>query len=328
MRSAKYPLFLFSTALLWTEANNAMAATCYLTSSIASVNASHNITFPANSNGTKASQEPIVPFWSGNANETYSCPAPTQELWFDSTDDHFIEGGSNTVFGPGITGGVNISDGSVFYNGTNVSTTGTFPASGPIPSLILAFKYAGVHLKISDSSEARDITLYNKLAGYMFLTTEDHYGGQIHGHPLTSVFISGKITIPASCQLTAGSVVVMPDTFSSDYRKAGAGGMVGTGTTQPLSIRCLGGSESATIDLVLMSHKTSVDDILTTNRNVGIRVLDANQNQLPARGGTLSVTLSNGDAKVPFTYVPVATNGLNPDPGSYSAIETIIATMP
>ena len=327
MRSAKYPLFLFSTVLLWADANNARA-TCWLTSALASVSTTQNFTFPANSNGTKASQEPIVPFWSGSPDETYSCPRSTQELWLDTTDDLLVEGGSGTVFGPGIMGGINISNGSIFYNGFNVTTEGTFPASGKVPSAFLPWKYVGVRLVISDSTQARNITIYNKIAGYVFLTTEEYYHQRISGDPLTKVFVSGKITIPASCQLESGSVVFMPDTLSGEYGKAGAGGKIGTGISQPLTIRCLGGSDSATIDLHVTTNKAAGDDIVTTNPDVGVRVLDANHQTVSAKGGQISVSLDNGNVKVPLTYVPVAITGKNPKPGSYSAIETIIATLP
>ena len=104
-------------------------------------------------------------------------------------------------------------------------------------------------------------------------------------------------------------MVILPDTYSGDYGKAGTGAKVGTGTTQPMSIQCLGGSESATIDLHVTTSKVSGDDIVTSNPDVGVRVLDGSGNTVSANNGDVSATLSDGAVDVPFTYVPVAITG-------------------
>ena len=117
-------------------------------------------------------------------------------------------------------------------------------------------------------------------------------------------------------------------TYSGEYSKAGTGATIGTGTSSPMSIKCLGGSETATIDLHVTTSKVSGDDIITSNPDVGVRVLDGNGNKVSANNGKLSTTLSDGVVDVPFTYIPVAITGKNPTPGDYSAIETITVTIP
>lgn len=325
-------LLLFCSVLLWSKADNAMA-TCSLTSSLANITQTQAFNFSTNSNGAFVYGDiSSTPFWSGQTGETYTCPQPSSQIYFCGTDDQYIGGGTSTVLGPGITGGAYVSNGSqttLLYGGCfGVSTGGTFPASGTLSPPLTSWKYGGARLIIQDSSEARNITLTNKLVGTLFLATDAYYGKKIGGSPLTRVYLTGTISIPASCTLSSSATIQLPDTYSGEYSKAGAGVKIGNGTTQPMSIKCLGGSESATIDLHVSTSKVSGDDIVTSNPDVGVRVLDGNGNTISANNGKTSATLSAGEVDVPFTYVPVAISGKNPTPGDYSAIETITVTIP
>lgn len=325
-------LLLFCFVLLWSKADNAMA-TCGLTSAQSRVYLTQNITFAKNSNGTTANESPKATFWSGSPDETYTCPATSTQMFFCGTDDQYVAAQKGTVLGPGIYAGGYASDGSkttLAYGGCfGYSTSGEIPATGQMgKGALTSWTYAGVQLVIQDSNQARNITVDNKFVGTIFLTTEDYKHKEIPGGPLTYIYLSGNITIPASCSLASNGVVTLPDTYSGEYSKAGAGVKIGTGTTQPMSIKCLGGSESATIDLHITTSKVSGDDILTSNPDVGVRVLDGSGKTVSANNGKTSATLSAGEVDVPFTYVPVATTGKNPTPGDYSAIETITVTIP
>ncbi|WP_368540803.1 fimbrial protein [Enterobacter soli] len=329
----KYSLFLLCAAFFWGKTDKAMA-TCGLTSSVASVTVNQNYTFAKNSNGTGSNETPQKDtFWNGTTSEKYSCPVDTLEfLGFCGTDAQYLVGGKNTSLGPGITGGAYAAYGSGTtgaYGGCfAVGWAGPHPGSGNMPTELTGWKYAGVTLKISDSTQARNITLNNKLVGYIYLASSNYDGKTIGGSPLTKVYVSGTVTIPASCTLASGSTIELPDTFSGEYSKAGTGGKVGTGTTQPMSIKCLGGSESATLNLYVSTTKTSGDDIVTSNPDVGVRVDDGNGKAVSVNTSILTATLNGGEVDVPFTYTPVAITGKNPTPGDYSAIETITVTLP
>jgi len=329
----KTSLFLFCTVILWCKADNAMA-TCALTSATASVTITQDYNFKTNSNGSSVLGNGTAnTFWSGQQDEQYSCPQSTKALYFCSTDDQMTGGGTSTVLGPGISGGAYAYDGgswtTIEYSGCfGVSTSGIYNATGTLPGSLVKWKYAGVKLIITDSNQARNITVNNKLVGTIFLTTELLNKKTIGGSPLTRVYLTGTIHVPASCKLSSGSTIVLPDTYSGEYSKAGAGGKVGTGTSQTMSIACLGGSDSATIDLHVSTSKVSGDDIVTSNPDVGVRVLDGSGNTVSANNGKVSATLSDGAVNVPFSYVPVAITGKNPAPGDYSAIETISVTIP
>ncbi len=325
-------LLLFCSVLLWSKSDNAMA-TCSLTSSSANVTLAQNYNFSENSNyahiygNLRAS-----PFWSGQANETYTCPSSSSQIFFCGTDDQYVGGGASTALGPGIYAGGYASDGSTTtasYDGCfGIWSTSKYPASGNLPTPLITWKYAGARIVITDSTEARNITLTNKFIGTIFLTTSPYMGEKIGGGPLTRIYLTGTISVPASCTLSSSATIQLPDTFSGEYGKAGAGAKVGNGTSQPMSIKCLGGSESATIDLHVSTSKVSGDDIVTSNPDVGVRVLDGNGNTISANNGKTSATLSAGEVDVPLTYVPVAISGKNPTPGDYSAIETITVTIP
>ncbi|HDR1956303.1 TPA: fimbrial protein [Enterobacter hormaechei] len=329
----KYALLVCCALFFWGKTDKAMA-TCSLTSSQASVSVNQNYTFSSNSSGTSSNETPkSVTFWSGNAGETYSCPAPTSYLGICGTDAQYIGGSTSSVLAPGITGGAYASDGNLTtldYGGCFAvgNTGGTWPAKGTMEGALQPWKYAGAKLYISDSTQARNITLNNVLVGTIFLTTSNYDGKKIGGAPLTKVYLSGTVSIPASCQLASSSVVVLPNTYAGEYSKAGTGGKVGTGTTQPMTIKCLGGSQSATIDLHVTTNKVSGDDIVTTNPDVGVRILDGSGNTVSANSGKVSATLNNGQVDVPFTYVPTAITGNPPTPGEYTAIETIAVTIP
>ncbi|HHT1169197.1 TPA: fimbrial protein [Klebsiella michiganensis] len=330
----KYSLLFICSTQLWGITDNAMA-TCQLTSASASVSVTQNYTFKTNSNGTWGNEIPMSnTFWSGSGSETYTCPQSSKYLYFCGTDDQIIAGGTNTVLGPGIYGGGYASDGSDTtiddsHGGClGLANSGSFPATGTIPQFFDSWKYAGAKVIIKDSTQARNITINNKLVGTIFMTTSNFTGSKIGGSPLTQIYLSGTISIPASCTLASSSTITLPDTYSGEYSKAGAGATIGTGTSSPMSIKCLGGSETATIDLHVTTSKVSGDDIITSNPDVGVRVLDGNGNKVSANNGKLSTTLSDGAVDVPFTYVPVAITGKNPTPGDYSAIETITVTIP
>lgn len=333
----KFSSLIICSALLWSYVDNAMA-TCGLTSASASVSVTQNYTFKTNSNGTWANETPMSnTFWSGNGSETYTCPQPSNHFYFCGTDDQFMAGGTNTVLGPGIYGGGYASNGSDTTIASNhegcigLSTGSSYPATGTMSSIgtvLTSWKYAGAKVIIKDSTQARNITVNNKLVGTIFMTTSNFMGSKIGGGPLTQIYLSGTISIPASCTLASSSTITLPDTYSGEYRKAGTGATIGTGTSSPMSIKCLGGSETATIDLHVTTSKVSGDDIITSNPDVGVRVLDGNGNKVSANNGKLSTTLSDGVVDVPFTYIPVAITGKNPTPGDYSAIETITVTIP
>lgn len=331
MNMTKFSLCLCCILLIWLKADNAMA-TCALTSAISEADVNNNYVFPTNSNGTSVdSVWTATPFWSGSADETYSCPRDASLIGFCGTDDQYMAGGIATSFGPGIFGGAFVSNGNVTtgsYKGCFYLNKGSFKAQGTVPPGLSIWKYVEVGLKITDSTQARNITLDHKLAGYLYMVNEDYGDRTIGGAPLTRVYVSGTISIPAACTLASNSVVVLPDTYSGDYGKAGPGAKIGTGTTQPMSIKCSGGSASATIDLHVTTNKMSGDDIVTSNPDVGVRVLDSNGNAVSANNGKVSATLNDGAVDVPFTYAPVAITGKNPAPGDYSAIETITVTIP
>lgn len=319
--------------MLWCKADNAMA-TCGLTSAMSTVAITHDYTFNTNSNGSSVLSDGTAnTFWSGQQDEQYTCPQASKGLYFCSTDDQMTGGGTSTELAPGITGGAYAYDGSTWntiqYGGCfGFSTSGMFSPTGTLPGNMAQWKYAGVKLVITNSNQARNVTVTNKLIGTIFLTTEMLNKKTIGGSPLTRVYLTGTIHVPASCKLSSGSTIVLPDTYSGEYSKAGAGGKVGTGTSQTMSIACLGGSDSATIDLHVSTSKVSGDDIVTSNPDVGVRVLDGSGNTVSANNGKVSATLSEGEVNVPFSYVPVAITGKNPAPGDYSAIETISVTIP
>lgn len=335
MKLIKYGLFVFFAAFLWGKTDKAMASSCSLISAVSNVTINHPFNFKANSNGANVTNEDApVTFWSGSSDETYVCPAASQSMYICGTDDQYNIGGHSTFISPGITAGAAVTNGSPSVNtltyggcwGVSISG-GPYPASGQMKDSLTTlngWNKALAFFFISDSTQARNITITNKLVGRIFLTTD----WAADGSPLTTVYVSGTITVPASCKLASNSVVILPDTYSGDYGKAGTGAKVGTGTTQPMSIQCLGGSESATIDLHVTTSKVSGDDIVTSNPDVGVRVLDGSGNTVSANNGDVSATLSDGAVDVPFTYVPVAITGKNPTPGDYSAIETITVTIP
>ncbi|MBG2631756.1 fimbrial protein [Klebsiella michiganensis] len=321
----KYVLIIIFTMFSLFHEKSAIASACTLTSSVPTVTETATYPFGTNSNGAGAYGGIYGVFWSGSGDETYQCPSASKTLALCAVNS------TNNTLAPGITSQIYLGNGtdtSVNHpnNCDSMGNTSEYPASGTIPSGFIGYNQVRVYFEISDSTQARNYSFSNYYAGNV--TMENTNNASISDTPLTKVYISGSVTVPANCKLKSNSVVVLPDTYSGDYSKAGTGAKVGTGTTQPMSIACSGGSETATIDLHVTTNKVSGDDIVTSNSDVGVRVLDGSGNTISANNGKVSATLNNGTVDVPFTYVPVAITGKNPTPGDYSAIETITVTIP
>ncbi|MEZ6876814.1 fimbrial protein [Enterobacter sp. KBR-315C3_2022] len=330
----KFSLILLCTGFLWGKSTAAMANACKLDYATPIAMVDQNYTFSSNSNGASSKEYPMSEtFWPGTSDQMYHCPAPPKGLIFCGTDITRTAGGTATQIAPGITATAYAANGSNttgLYGGCwGFTSSAAMDSQGPMPSSLLPWKYVGAHFYITDSSVARNITLNAVRVGYIFLLDENMSGKVINsGEAVTNVDVSGTITIPASCKLASNSVVVLPDTYASDFGKAGAGGKVGNGTKQTMAISCLGGSEEATLDLHFSTSKTSGDDIVTSNPDVGVRILNPRGETVSANNGKYSATLYQAASHVDFTYVPVALTGKNPDAGDYSAIETITVNIP
>ncbi|WP_395300823.1 fimbrial protein [Enterobacter sp. ECC-175] len=330
----KFSLILLCTGFLWGKSTHAMAATCKMDKADPLALVEQNYTFSSNSNGTSSKERPMsTSFWPGNADTNYICTTPPQAMWLCGTDTTLVAGSTSSQLAPGISGNAYVSNGastSGDYGGCYGTTFSSAAVTkGPMPSALWQWHYVGVRLNITDSSVARNITLNSKRVGYIYLADQNMSGKALSGgQEITDVNVSGTVTIPASCKLASNSVVVLPDTYAVDFGKAGAGGEVGTGTKQTMTISCLGGSDEANIDLHVTSSKTSGTDIVTSNPDIGVRVLNPRGETISANNGEYTASQYQGASHIDFTYVPVALTGKNPEAGDYSAIETITVTQP
>lgn len=296
------------------------AGACSVPSAIPSLY-SAGVNLPANINGNAGRSYDYSLFRSGT-DQTYTCPAPSTILYWCGVSPLSTSG--YATIAPGIESNVSARVG---FSGTDTSgcfrSDGAFPASGTLPADMQPFDTAFLHIRIQDSTIARTVQLNNVAAGHIYLMSDTSTSS---GVPVTTYYVSGTITVPASCGTITSTTINLPDTYSYQYSSAGS--TVGTGTTQPITIQCSGGNANAVIDLRITTSSSSNGDIVTSNPDIGVRVEHEGVKLIVNSGWRLGRQLVDGSVTFPLTYIPVSLTGNAPTASSYSAIATMIVSIP
>ena len=327
MKYLQYLYIIFFVMPFFSFNSVQAAGACSAPSAIPSLY-SAGVNLPANINGNAGRSSDYSTF-RNIIDQTYTCPTPGSNLmWCGSGPGQQTTWGG--VIAPGIESYVSVRSGtagtdtgSYTNNCFTVSTSGTFPASGTLPAGLQPFDTAFLHIRILDSTIARTIQLNNVVGGAIYLMSDTNI---VSGMPVTTYYMNGTITVPASCGTITSTTINLPDTYSSQYSSAGS--TVGTGTTQPITIQCSGGNANAVIDLRITTASSSNGDIVTSNPDIGVRVEHEGVKLIVNSGWRLGRQLVDGSVTFPLTYIPVSLTGNAPTASSYSAIATMIVSIP
>ncbi|HHQ6537367.1 TPA: fimbrial protein [Serratia fonticola] len=160
--------------------------------------------------------------------------------------------------------------------------------------------------------------------------TDGSYGGT----PMTSIYMSGSVTVPQSCNINAGQVVIdveFGNIMSNDIKTSGA---IATGFTPKvvnMTLACNNISNGVVVSLSFSGTPSGGDPtaLKTDNNDIGIRVRDANNNIVPPVNGSLPVTFdySSQTGTSSMSLAPMNVTGNTPSVGQFNAVATINAEI-
>lgn len=165
----------------------------------------------------------------------------------------------------------------------------------------------------------------------------DLYGTKVSGSyggvPMSSVYMSGSVTVPQSCEINAGQVINVDfgNIRSNDIKTPGA---IATGFTPKvvnMTLACNNISNGVVVSLSFSGEPSSGDPtaLKTDNNDIGVRVRDANNNIVPPVNGSLPVTFdySSQSGSSSMSLAPMNVTGNTPAVGQFKAVATINAEI-
>ncbi|HCM7229833.1 TPA: fimbrial protein [Klebsiella aerogenes] len=151
--------------------------------------------------------------------------------------------------------------------------------------------------------------------------------GSFGGTPVSSVVISGTVTVPQNCTVSPQTIPVPFGTMNSgDFTAKGQKPDSGRTRTISIPIKCTSATAEANLKLTLQATPSPSypDAISTTNKDVGVMVTSENGARVLAPDsstGYIPFTPdSSGDATVILKTYPVSTTGNRPAAGVFTAL--------
>ncbi|MBL5860721.1 fimbrial protein [Serratia fonticola] len=165
----------------------------------------------------------------------------------------------------------------------------------------------------------------------------DLYGSKVSGSyggmPMSSIYMSGSVTVLQSCNINAGQVINVDfdNIMSNDIKNPGE---IATGFTPKvvnMTLACNNISNGVVVSLSFSGTPSGGDPtaLKTDNNDIGVRVRDANGNIVPPINGNLPVTFdyTSQTGTSSMTLAPMNVTGNPPALGRFNALATINAEI-
>ncbi|HHQ6558424.1 TPA: fimbrial protein [Serratia fonticola] len=165
----------------------------------------------------------------------------------------------------------------------------------------------------------------------------DLYGSKVDksfgGVPMSSIYMSGSVTVPQSCEINAGQVINVnfDNIMSNDIKNPGEIANGFTPKVVDMTLACNNISNGVVVSLSFSGEPSGGDPtaLKTDNNDIGVRVRDANGNIVPPVNGNLPVTFdySSQTGTSSMTLAPMNVTGNTPALGRFNAVATINAEI-
>ncbi|ERK13294.1 LpfD protein precursor [Serratia fonticola AU-P3(3)] len=165
----------------------------------------------------------------------------------------------------------------------------------------------------------------------------DLYGSKVSGSyggvPMSSVYMSGSVTVPQSCEINAGQVINVKfgNIMSNDIKDPGEIAKGFTPKVVDMTLACNNISNGVVVSLSFSGEPSGGDPtaLKTDNNDIGVRVRDANGNIVPPVNGNLPVTFdySSQTGTSSMSLAPMNVTGNPPTIGQFNAVATINAEI-
>ena len=151
--------------------------------------------------------------------------------------------------------------------------------------------------------------------------------------PVSTVWMSGKVTVPQSCVINGGGTIKVPfgDIMAGDITTKGEMAKNFTPYNLKLNVKCSNISEGVKVSLSFSGTPDMNDPtaLSTTNKDVGVRINDPKGNNLDPNGGELPLNMdyTSQIATSAINLFPFNTTGKMPETGDFTATATIRAEI-
>lgn len=151
--------------------------------------------------------------------------------------------------------------------------------------------------------------------------------------PVSTVWMSGTVTVPQSCMINGGGVINVPlgSIMSGDIATKGEMAKNFTPKNVNFDVACTNISEGVKVSLSFQGTPDANDPTAfsTTNNDVGVRIQNPSGNTIVPQGGELPLTMdySSQVGTSSISLFPINTTGNAPETGDFTATATIRAEI-
>lgn len=148
--------------------------------------------------------------------------------------------------------------------------------------------------------------------------------------PLSSVNITGSVTVQQSCEINAGQSIQVDfgDIMNGNFKGKGSKPVGTSSKTLHLGYKCYLVSKGMDVKMRFTGQNDSnyPDALATTNPDIGIIIADGNGNPVQPNTGTLPMTVdyNTQTGSVDITTYPVSTTGNIPVVGQFTSRATVV----
>lgn len=153
------------------------------------------------------------------------------------------------------------------------------------------------------------------------------------GIPMSSVYMSGTVTVPQSCDINAGQVINIDfgNLTAKDIKTKGENATGFIPRVVNMTVACNNISEGVKISLSINGDAASGDPtaLATSNNDIGVRILDATGNAISPNDGHLPVAMNYAaqTGTSSMSLAPMNVTGNAPPSGEFTATATIRAEI-
>ena len=151
--------------------------------------------------------------------------------------------------------------------------------------------------------------------------------------PVSTVWMSGSVTVPQSCEINGGGVITVPfgDIMSGDIATKGEMAKNFNPKNVNFNVACTNISAGVKIALSFQGTADSHDNtaLVTTNSDIAVRIESITGTKIPVISGLLPVDLnySTQTGDTTMKVYPINTTGNLPAGGGFTATATIQAEI-
>lgn len=157
--------------------------------------------------------------------------------------------------------------------------------------------------------------------------------GSFSSVPMSSVYISGTVTVPQSCNINAGQVinVNLGDVMAENIKTNGAIANGYTPKIVNITLACTNIAAGVNVRLSLSGQPSAGNSsaLATTNSDIGVKMTDQMSNVIPPNSGRLPVTMdyTSQTGVGILGLAPMNVTGNTPSAGSFTAVATVNAEL-